>query len=165
MCDDKNSTVYDCTIRTLQREEWTDAMDLAWRTFMEFEAADYTEEGIENFRRFIRDDKLHELFVLGMYEVYAAYVDDRLVGMISLRSGNHISLLFVDREYHKCGIGTALIDYLELQLRQRKKYHTMTVDAAPYGLLFYHKLGFCDTEREQDTDGIKYTPMERDIDE
>ena len=34
-------------IRPARREEWDDAMALAWRTFMKFEAEDYTDKGIK----------------------------------------------------------------------------------------------------------------------
>lgn len=155
----------DCMIRQLPSDEWEDAMKLAWRTFMEFESSDYSSEGIENFRRFVTDDKLHQLSKLGMYDVYTAYIDGRMTGMISLRSGNHISLLFVDERYQKCGIGTALIEYLSSELKKRGRYAKVTVDAAPYGIGFYHRLGFTDTSSEQMRDGIRYTPMERRIDE
>ncbi len=161
----KKYIYHECNVRSLPHESWNEAMRLAWRTFMEFESEDYTDEGIGNFRKFIGDDKLRQLFLLGVYEVYAAYVDDVIAGMISLRSGNHISLLFVDKRYQKCGIGTALIEYLSAQLIQRRVYSIITVDAAPYGIGFYHKLGFRDTETEQKRDGIKYTPMERKLNE
>ena len=36
----------------------------------------------------------------------------------------------------------------------------VTVNAAPYGIGFYHKLGFQDTGLEMQQDGIRYTPME-----
>ena len=37
----------------------------------------------------------------------------------------------------------------------------MTVNAAPYALGFYHKLGFQDTGMEETNDGIRFTPMKR----
>ena len=35
----------------------------------------------------------------------------------------------------------------------------ITVNAAPYAVGFYHKIGFIDLEKEKTTDGIRYTPM------
>jgi predicted GNAT family N-acyltransferase len=35
----------------------------------------------------------------------------------------------------------------------------VTVNAAPYGVDFYHKLGFQDIRPEEEKDGITYTPM------
>lgn len=108
---------------------------------MEYESADYTDEGIENFRRFVSDDKLRQLSGLGLYDVYAAYVDGNIAGMISLRNGNHISLLFVDGIYHRRGIGRALVGHLLEQLKRDGRYDRVTVDAAPYGIEFYHQIG------------------------
>ena len=35
----------------------------------------------------------------------------------------------------------------------------ITVNSSRYAVGFYHKLGFTDVEKEQLTDGIRYTPM------
>ena len=40
------------------------------------------------------------------------------------------------------------------------KYDKLTVHAAPYGIPFYHKIGFRDTSLATEQDGIIYTPME-----
>ena len=42
-------------------------------------------------------------------------------------------------------------------------HHAITVNAAPYAVEFYHKVGFYDTDKEESNDGIRYTPMERVI--
>ena len=34
------------TIRWAKPEDWPETMQMVWRTFMRFEAADYTEEGV-----------------------------------------------------------------------------------------------------------------------
>lgn len=36
----------------------------------------------------------------------------------------------------------------------------MTVNASPYGVPFYHKIGFRNLGEERQRDGILYTPME-----
>ena len=36
----------------------------------------------------------------------------------------------------------------------------MTVNASPYGVPFYHRIGFRDLGPEKQQDGIIYTPME-----
>ena len=37
-------------IRNIKNTEMKEALDLVWRVFLEFEAPDYTEEGIKEFR-------------------------------------------------------------------------------------------------------------------
>jgi len=148
-------------VRSAYREEWDDAMALAWRTFMRFEANDYTQEGIESFQNFITDNVLHRMFLLGSYQLFVACENNRIVGMISLRSQTHISLLFVDAAHHRRGIGRALMEYVCNYVRTEEGYFRVTVNAAPYAVGFYHKLGFRDTQAQQENDGIRYTPMER----
>lgn len=159
------SRIFDCKISHIGSDRWNEAMDLAWRTFLVYEGADYTSEGVDNFYSFITDDKLKQLSCLGLYDVYGAYTDGKIVGIISLRNGNHISLLFVDGDLHRNGIGRALVDYLSDLLRKDGRYDRITVDAAPYGVEFYHRLGFIDTSIEQSRDGIIFTPMERLLNE
>ena len=37
-------------------EEITEALDLIWETFLQFDAPDYCDEGVSAFRDFIRDE-------------------------------------------------------------------------------------------------------------
>ena len=150
-------------VRPAYREEWDDAMALAWRTFMRYEANDYTAEGIESFQDFITDSVLHRMFVMGAYQLFGAYDNGKMVGMISLRDETHISLLFVDEKYHKLGIGRRLIEYLSAYVLQEEGHRHIPVNAAPYAVGFYHRVGFVDTDVEQVNDGIRYTPMRRDL--
>ena len=150
-------------IRPAYRDEWDDAMALAWRTFMRFEANDYTAEGIESFQNFITDTVLYRMFVMGVYQLFGAYDNGKMVGMISLRDQTHISLLFVDEKYHKLGIGRQLIEYVGNYVLGEEGHHHITVNAAPYAIGFYHRVGFVDTDVEQVNDGITYTPMKRDL--
>ena len=147
-------------IRRAYQGEWDDAMDLAWRTFLRFEADVYSEEGIRNFEDFITDTTLHKMFLAGIYKLFVALDSGKIVGMITLRGRSHISLLFVDEKYHRQGIGRALIVYLQEYLQAERTADRMTVNAAPYGVAFYHKLGFQDIRPEEEKDGIRYTPME-----
>ena len=146
-------------VRPAYREEWDDAMALAWRVFMQFEAQDYTPEGVESFQEFITDSMLYRMFVMGEYQLFGAYDNGRMVGMISLRNETHISLLFVDAAYHKKGIGRQLIQYVSDYVCNEEGRDFVTVNAAPYATGFYHRLGFIDTDDKKFSDGIWYTPM------
>lgn len=148
-----------CYIRPAKPEEWDDAMSLAWRTFQKFEADDYTKEGIESFLDFITDNSLRKMFLMGNYKMFVALEAEQVIGLISLRACNHISLLFVDEKYHKKGIGRALIDYAAEYVLNREKRLFCTVNAAPYAVGFYHRVGFTDTAEETENTGIRYTPM------
>lgn len=146
-------------IRSAYPEEWEDAMALAWKTFLKFEGDVYSPEGVRNFQDFITDTTLHRMFIMGAYRLFVALAEGKIVGMISLRSKCHISLLFVDEKYHKQGVGRALMEYLEKYLLTETEEKQVTVNASPYGVAFYHRLGFRDIRPQEERDGIIYTPM------
>lgn len=142
------------------RNQWEDAMSLAWKTFLEFEADDYSPEGIRSFEDFITDTGLKRMFLVGAYQMITACRDGKMVGMITLRNEMHISLLFVDKEYHRQGIGRTLIEHMAAYVRDELGKSRITVNASPYGVPFYHRVGFRDLGAERCQDGIIYTPME-----
>lgn len=147
-------------IRKAEVSEWDYAMELAFKVFLKYEAMEYGEKGIRSFAEFVTDEFLKKMFLMGEYLLFVAMADEKIVGLISLRSGNHISLLFVDEEYHRRGIGSALVKHLQEYMLQNTRYERITVNASPYGVPFYHQLGFHDTGKETTKEGIIYTPME-----
>lgn len=151
------------SIRIACEKDWEEAMGLAWRTFLKFEAADYKPEGIESFRDFISDQWLKKMFLKGEYLMMLALEEEKIIGLITLRNGYHISLLFVEGEYHRQGIGSALIGALATYLLEETKIRFLTVNAAPYAIEFYHKIGFFDLAGEQEKEGIFYTPMKLNL--
>lgn len=152
--------IFPCEIEFIRRDQWNEAMSLAWDTFLKFEARDYTSEGIFHFREFVTDETLKKMFEAGMYPVIGAFYNGRMIGMISLRSGNHVSLLFVHEKYHRKGIGRRLVEKMATFVKEELNRDRITVNAAPYGVPFYKKIGFVATGLETRKDGISYTPME-----
>ena len=102
---------------------------------------------------------------MGEYQLFAAYDNGRMIGMISLRNQTHISLLFVDAKYHRRGIGRLLIQYVGDYVFREEGHSFVTVNAAPYAVGFYHRVGFVDTDTKQFNDGIWYTPMRKSVEE
>ena len=152
------------TVRAAYREEWQEAMALAWKTFLRYEAPDYTQEGIRNFREFITDTTLYRMYVTGSYQMFVAISDNKIVGMLTMRGTSHISLLFVDGAYHNNGIARELIQKLcNFLMQEVGGIRRVTVNAAPYAVGFYHKLGFRDLGEETMKDGIIFTPMEKEL--
>lgn len=145
-------------VRPAAIEEWENAMGLAWKTFLKFEGNDYEPEGIKNFQDFITDQSLRKMFLAGEYILYGAFYRGEIVGVVSLRNKEHISLLFVDEAFHKMGIGKKLINQMQRVAKDLGCYR-LTVNSSPYAVGFYHKVGFVDTNIEQKRDGIRYTPM------
>ena len=129
-------------IRWAEDKDWIPAMHMIWKTFLKFEAVDYTEEGIRNFYDFITDG-------------------ERVIGAASVRNYNHLSLLFVDEEYHHRGIGRDLMRRMCEYLKKEEGERYMSLKAAPYAVEFYRKLGFHAVHEEEAFSGIRVTPMEK----
>jgi predicted GNAT family N-acyltransferase len=55
------------------------------------------------------------------------------------------------------------MEYVLDYVKNEEGHRMLTVNAAPYAVGFYHKIGFVDTGTEQLSDGIYYTPMEISI--
>lgn len=149
--------------RMAVEKDWEPAMKLAWETFLIFEAEEYSEEGIESFRDFVSDQWLKNQFLKGEYQMLVALEKEKLIGFITLRNHSHISLLFVDKDFHRQGVGTALVQRLGEYLITEMGVDYMTVDSAPYALEFYHKLGFWDLAPQQEKQGIIYTSMKKNL--
>ncbi len=146
-------------IRHIKRNEWDLAMQLAWDTFLIYEAPEYSEEGVKNFHDFVKGDELHNMFALGEYRVWGAFDDeDVMVGILGIRKHWHISLLFVEPRLHHQGIATLLLKQAFSEA-DKEGVGTLTVNSSPYAIGFYHKIGFTDMDHELTTDGIRYTPM------
>lgn len=134
-------------IKQLNNNEIENALSLAWKVFMEYEAPDYTQEGIDEFYKSIHDEKF-----LSMLSLYGAFSDDELVGVIATRSnGKHIALFFVDGKYHRQGIGKQLLKAVQTS--------KMTVNSSPYAVSIYRKLGFESTDTERVVNGLRFTQM------
>lgn len=105
-------------------------------TFLQFEAPEYSVEGVQSFRDFIENKEMIQTL-----EFWGAYDNNELKGVIATNENRkHICCFFVKAEYHRQGIGKKLWEYL----RDNSQNEI---------------LGFTDTDIEQLTDGIRYTPM------
>ncbi len=140
-------------IRKIKEDEMPKVLDLTWRTFLEYEAPDYTEEGIKEFKKAI-DDKNW----ISERDFWGAFENEKLLGIIATKNYNHIALFFVDGKFHKRGIGRALFDKI-CELNTAGYY---TVNSSPYAKGVYEHLGFEYTDSEQSVNGLKFYPMKND---
>ena len=100
----------------------------------------------------------------GEMKFYGCYLNQYLIGVIALRTGQHISLLFVRGKFHHLGVATKLMKVVENEvLAQNPKIRAVTVNASPYAVGFYEKNGFVPLDKEQKADGIRFTPMRKMI--
>ncbi len=135
-----------------------------WEVFAEFEAPEYKQEGIAEFKRYILPEELKANSDDGTLSVMCCKHKSELIGVIATRANRHISLLFVKKEYHRQGIARKLLaKAIEDCCRANIKLCHITVNSSPYAISIYEKLGFEQTDVEQEANGIRFTPMKLSI--
>jgi len=89
--------------------------------------------------------------------VVAAFVGEKIIGIIRGRKEKIINL-FVDGRYHNKGIGRRLVNKFEIIAgRQGSKF--IKINASPYAIGFYQKLGYKKTTGLRSKNGLKFQAM------
>ena len=153
----------DFTIRWASNEDWEEAMEMVWKTFLKFDAPDCTPEGQASFRAFITDANLRRAFEEGKYQMLTAWDKGQIVGVGSLRDGNHLSLLFVEETHHHNGIGRAMVEFLCDYLAREVGVRHLSLLASPYAVEFYKKLGFTQVKPGSRPAGVPVVLMQKDF--
>ena len=138
-------------VRRLTREEIPVALELCWRVFLEFEAPEYSPEGIAAFRASLDNPQRNR-----QMDFYGAFDGETLVGVLCMRAPQHIGGFFVDAAYHRRGIGKKLF----AAMRRDYAHQVFTVNSSPYAVEVYRHLGFVPTDDGQSVDGLRFTPMQ-----
>jgi GNAT superfamily N-acetyltransferase len=127
--------------------------------FNQFVAPEFSQEGIEEFMKYIQPDALVSHLKINHFALIAA-LGFEIIGVILLRDYNHVALFFVDHRYQRKGIGRELL-HKALEVCNRHKINTskITVNASPNSIDAYKKLNFEPTDKEQCVNGIRFAPM------
>ena len=142
------------SIKPIAAPNAAEAINLVWRVFCEFEAPEYSEDGVVEFRRFLDGiPSNRELHMKG------CWVGETLAGVMAMRPPCHISLLFVDKSYHRQGIARSLWKAILADDAIISGYSEATVNSSPYAVAVYKCLGFTPTDEEQIVNGIRFVPM------
>ncbi len=127
------------------------------KVYDRFLSCHHTNDGNKKFYEFIEYGQI--LQRMNTAESKLFYKTNRLgmiIGVIELRYGSHISLLYVHENYQKKGIAKELFSFIKLQ-NGTKKY---TVNSSIYAVTIYRKMGFIpQVKKIQKTSGIQYLPM------
>lgn len=140
-------------IRKLTPSEYSEAIALSLQVFMECGTADFDANGLETFKSFVYNKELmNELTIFGAFD------NSILVGILGTKqNGAHISLFFINQNYHRKGVGRILFDYA--YANPAVSVGQITVNSSSYAIRFYESLGFSKIAEEQETGGLRYTPM------
>ena len=138
------------TVKKLGVERIDECLDTVWRVFCEFEVPIFPPEGAVTYKETIEATRKNKDI-----SFYAALHNDKVVGVLGLRENNHIGYFYIDKSYHRLGIGKDLFELLKRDTGAKE----ITVNAMPYGVPVYKRLGFLPTEDEKTVDGVTFTPM------
>lgn len=94
-----------------------------------------TPEGLREWKQICDRDELRERIISGE-KTLVALENNKVVGFIAFRRGNHLSLLFVRKEHSGRGIGRELFNRCTIG------FDEITVNAADEAVGFYHRIGF-----------------------
>lgn len=155
-------------IRELRETDIHRAMELVWEVFSEFEAPEYSRQGVDEFRRFIAPEAILEKMRSGELRLWGCFDGVVIAGVIAAKCfdsdseqtglwrGSHISLLFVKKQYHRQGIARRLYEEAKQACACARE---ITVNSSPYAVEVYKRLGFVPVEDEKIMNGIRFTPM------
>lgn len=90
--------------------------------------------------------------------IFGAFENNTIIGIIGTKIEVHIFRFFIHPNFHRRGIGKQLFAYayanqIKIQI---------TVNSSSHAVKFYESLGFSKSSEEQETDGLKYTPMKKE---
>lgn len=144
--------------KTLPAKDIAPAMELVWQVFAEFEAPDYSQEGVAEFKQYIEPTAIGGRIQEGGLILWGCYSGQNIVGLCALRPPNEISLLFVSRAYHHRGIAHTLMQCAQ-EYSVQLGANEMKVHSSPYAQEAYRHMGFKDTAPEQTVNGLRFIPM------
>ncbi len=143
----------------LEKGEETEACRLVIDCFNDFVAPDYSDEGVKEFLKYVNPSSMQERLAHGHFVLVAVY-DSLIVGVIEIRSNNHISLLFVKKEYQRRGIAGRLLELaIQRCIQGDNTTSEIDVNSSPYAVKIYEKLGFTRADAEKLVNGIRFIPM------
>ena len=144
---------------TIRRAELRDAANISrfiQQLTEEFIVKDCTKEGTETLLRTMKTEIIKSQILAGDAH-YLAEVDDRLVGVIGLKSSKHLVHLYVDKTHQNRGIARSLWE--KLVALQNHQVCSITVNSSLNAIGFYQKMGFIAESTGQVKNGIPSIPM------
>ena len=138
--------------------------DLVFGVFAEFVEPLYSQEGVEQFKKFACADALADRLGAGNLFLLAES-GQRIIGVIEVREHSHVGLLFVEKSFQREGIARELLGRsIEICRRQNPGIRKITVNSSPNAIAAYQRIGFTTVEEEQLQNGMRFVPMELTLD-
>lgn len=147
------------SVRQLNPGDEVGVCNLVARSFNEFIAPGFSEDGIEEFFRYANPRELVKRS-RGNHFTIVAETEGGTAGIIEIRESRHISMLFVDKEFHRKGIARELFRTALERIRSSGGTpEKLTVNSSTFAAPFYESLGFAQTSEPKKINGVLHIPM------
>lgn len=148
------------SITTLGKADLPAAADLIARVFGEFVAPGYSREGRAEFLAFAAPAALADKLDRGEFFFWGARAGQgELIGVLAGQRPDHVALLFVDKAWHKQGVAGKLFAEMREHFQLGWGCREFTVNASPYAVEAYARLGFSCDGGAREIRGIRFIPM------
>jgi len=156
MCKPESTQFF---LRTLTEADAEAASQLAQESFAEFVAADWTPEACERFHAHSTPDVLRQSLQSSSFTA-GAFVGASMVGFILMPQPSFVRMLFVKRGAMRQGIGGQLWESARTHTALSfPKVATVELNASPYAIAFYRRIGFVAISAEYLREGSRATRM------
>ncbi|MCR3923048.1 MAG: GNAT family N-acetyltransferase [Firmicutes bacterium] len=146
-------------IKVMEKDQAVAVCQMIEVCFLEFVAPDYSLEGVQEFFVYANAKSLQERSEDNHFVLVTAD-HNRIAAALEMRKPNHISLLFVDKSYQQEGIAKKLlVRAVEICKAETPSITEITVNASPYALRIYEKMGFTVVAPQNTINGISFIKM------
>lgn len=145
-------------IRVIEEKDLMAVSALCINAFSEAVAPRLSQEGIETFKNVASVNSfLHRMSQDNTILVYEE--NGRVIGIVELKGGRHIAMLFVSPDCQNRGVGRELVS----AILPFVSAGTLTVSASLNSVPAYLKYGFICVGEPGETSGLVYQPMQREL--
>jgi predicted GNAT family N-acyltransferase len=126
-------------------------------------APTYSDQGNHEFYKYIDLEAIDKRFNVDHW-MLKALDDGKLVGIMEIRKNEHLSMLFVDSDHQRQGMGRKLLTAAISKIKaENPDQTTITTHSTPNAVPAYERLGFIRMSEEQNVNGIRFVTMEKTI--
>ncbi|MBA6096311.1 MULTISPECIES: GNAT family N-acetyltransferase [Pseudomonas] len=143
-------------IRKMTQEDLPSANAVCLEAFMLTVGPSLSAQGVQTFAKVAAQEAFAER-VAGDNLILVCVAEHTLVGLIELKEGGHVAMLFVAPAWQRHGVGRRLLNAALDQARA----NVVTVKAALSSVAAYERYGFALAGEIGEFAGLIYQPMEK----
>lgn len=145
-------------IRTLTHDDLSSASALCMDAFMQTVAPSLSAQGVETFANVAAAQAFAER-MQGDNLLLVCVAGEAITGLIELKEGRHVAMLFVAPGWQRRGIGRRLMN----AALEHARAEVVTVRASLSSVAAYEHYGFLQAGEVGEFAGLVYQPMEKTL--